>query len=127
MRSVTKRYTVLQGLYIRTNTWELCHLLLPWCTTLETKLLSISNNLYIPEKPATVAYKRLLYPIFSRKVVIVSFDSPGILVVPWFFVVDGRQAVVGEVDEEIDSRIDLSSGSLGEIGVDGCLVGCFQK
>ena len=43
------------------------------------------------------------------------------------FVVDGRQAVVGEVDEEIDSRIDLSSGSLGEIGVDGCLVGCFQK
>ena len=29
------------------------------------------------------------------------------------FFVDSRQAVVGEVDEEIDSRIDLSSGSLG--------------
>ena len=32
------------------------------------------------------------------------------------FFVDGRQAVVGEVDEEIDSRIDLSSG-VSEIGV----------
>ena len=59
---------------------------------------------------------------------VVSFDSPGKNGrSTWFFSLTVVQAVVGEVDEEIDSRIDLSSGSLRNRGVDGCLVGCFQK
>lgn len=77
------------------------------------KLLSISNNLYIPENQPTVAYRRLLYTLYiSRKVGCCFVFSPGILVVPWFLSLTVVQAVVGEVDEEIDSRIDLSSGKL---------------
>ena len=38
------------------------------------------------------------------------------IVVPDWSLTTGK-AVVGEVDEEIDSRIDLSSGSLRELGM----------
>ena len=82
--NVTKRYTVLQGLY--QNIGSVPSPFFPGVPTWKTSCRQFPTTLITPEKPATVAFqKTAIYTIFSREGCGCFVPYVGKMVVPWFF------------------------------------------